>query len=114
MTGFYRRTEKWPVTASTAAAPGENGVGIDAYLRTTFAASGTYSVGVSNKSNSQYDPVTGNNDMSRGLNTTGSYQLNVQALPVDMDDSLTEAPLLGAVSATPIKVVGSIAIDIRE
>ena len=39
-------------------APGENRLGFDSYLRYSFAASGTYFLGVSNFNNVQYDPLT--------------------------------------------------------
>jgi hypothetical protein len=95
-----------------ANAPGENVVGFDAYLRFTFAVAGTYYVGVSNANNTLYDPLTGNGDAAGGPNAIGNYQLIVQALPVDLDDSLSEAPSLGAASATPVTINGSITPDI--
>src|SRR6187397_336403 len=52
------------------AAPGENVIGFDAYLRFTFASTGNYYIGVSNVNNSQYDPITGNGDIAGGQNTT--------------------------------------------
>ena len=95
-----------------AIAPGESVLGFDAYLRFTFAAAGTYYIGVSNNNNAQYDPVTGNGDVAGGANSTGTYQLTVQALPVDTDDSLAEATPLGAVSTTPLVEAASITPDI--
>jgi hypothetical protein len=95
-----------------AAAPGENTVGFDAYLRFTFTAAGTYYIGVSNANNIQYDPLTGNGDTSGGLNATGSYTLTVQALPIDTDDAISEATSLGPVSTTPVTVNASIDPDI--
>ena len=83
------------------AAPGENEVGFDAYFRYTFTSRGTYYLGVSNWNNTQYDPRTGTDDTSGGSDAVGSYQLIVQALPVDSDDTLSEATVLSAVSATP-------------
>ncbi len=93
-------------------APGESQLGFDAYLRYTFATVGTYYLGVSNFINTSYDPVTGNGDTAGGLNTVGGYQLIVQALPVDTNDSIAEAAQLGAVSATPITVSASLVTDI--
>jgi len=95
-----------------AAAPGETVVGLDAYLRYTFPTSGTYYIGISNATNIQYDPLTGNGDISGGLNSIGTYQLIVQALPLDPDDSLAEVPSLGAVSTSPRNLSGSITPDI--
>jgi hypothetical protein len=95
-----------------AAAPGENAIGFDAYLRYTFAAGGNYYLGVSNFNNVLYDPITGNGDVAGGLNATGLYQLSVQALPIDTDDSISEATQLGAVSTTPLNINGSIVTDI--
>ena len=71
-----------------ATAPGENEVGFDAYLRHTFPSHGTFYVGVSNSNNTQYDPITGNGDTAGGGDSIGSYQLIVQALPIDTDDSM--------------------------
>lgn len=95
-----------------AAAPGENTVGFDAYLRFTFSTTGTYYVAVSNASNIQYDPVTGNGDIAGGANATGAYQLTVQALPVDTDDAINEAPSLGPITTTPLVRSTSITPDI--
>ncbi len=94
------------------AAPGENQVGFDSYLRYTFPTSGTYYLGVSNFNNVQYNPLTGDGDTAGGLYSIGSYTLTVQALPVDLDDSISEAVQLGAISATPITVNASIGTDI--
>ena len=93
-------------------APGENTLGFDAYLRYTFATAGTFFLGVSNSNNIQYDPLTGNGDTSGGSNTTGTYQLIIQALPIDGNDSISEATSLGAISATPLTVNSSIATDV--
>ena len=95
-----------------AAAPGENAVGFDAYLRYTFPIGGSYYIGVSNANNTQYNAITGNEDVEGGLNATGNYQLTVQALPVDADDSLIEATPLGAISTTPKTVNDNIFPDI--
>ena len=95
-----------------AAAPGENTTGFDAYLRHTFANSGTFFIAVSNANNRLYDPVTGNGDTAGGTDAIGDYQLIVHALPIDTDDSLSEAPSLGALTTTPTVVSGSIATDI--
>lgn len=85
-----------------AAAPGENTVGFDAYLRYTFTTTGTYTIAVSNANNIQYDPLTGSGDQSGGNDATGAYQLVVRALPVDPDDALSEATTLGSISTTAI------------
>lgn len=94
------------------AAPGENIVGFDAYLRYTFASAGTYFVGVSNSNNFEYDPITGNGDTSGGANSTGVYQLVIQALPNDTNDAISEVASLGAISATPKTVDASIVTDV--
>lgn len=93
-------------------APGDARLGFDAYLRYTFAATGTYYLGVSNFNNVQYNPITGDGDTSDGLNTVGDYQLFVQALPVDWNDSISEASQLGLVSSTPITTNSSLVTDI--
>ncbi|MEI7461356.1 MAG: DVUA0089 family protein, partial [Pirellula sp.] len=93
-------------------APGENSVGYDAYLRYTFPTAGTYYLGVSNFNNALYNPTTGNGDTAGGLHATGTYQLMVQALPSDPDDSLSEAAVLGAITSTPITTSASINPDI--
>jgi Bacterial pre-peptidase C-terminal domain len=98
-----------------AIAPGENVVGFDAYLRYKFNTGGTYYIGVSNANNKTYNAVTGGGDVAGGQNTQGAYKLTVKALPVDLDDQLTEAPLLGAVPtipAAPIIINKSIVTDI--
>ncbi len=97
-----------------AAAPGETTIGLDAYLRYTFATGGTYYVGVSNSTNINYDPLTGAGDTAGGSNSTGDYQLIIQTAPsvaTDSDDSIIEAPNVGAVSTTPITVSGGISPD---
>lgn len=95
-----------------ANAPGENTIGFDAYLRYGFSTSGTYYLGVSNANNSLYDPLTGGNDWAGGLHTAGTYQLTVQALPVDTDDSFAEATSLGAISSTTATINSSISTDV--
>ena len=95
-----------------AAAPGESTIGFDAYLRYTFATAGTYYLGVSNFNNITYSPLTGDGDTAGGLNTVGSYQLIVQALPVDTNDSISEALQLGAITTNPITVNAIVATDI--
>jgi hypothetical protein len=94
------------------AAPGENDVGFDAYLRHTFAAAGTYYVGVSNFNNASYDAVTGDRDTTGGLHAVGDYDLIVKGLPIDNDDSLSEATPLGGITNTPEIVNDSIDPDI--
>src|SRR5207244_1318356 len=95
-----------------AAAPGENTVGFDAYLRHTFATGGTYYIGVSNANNTQYDPTNGNGDTAGGSNATGSYQLTAQALPDDTDDTIAEATLLGTLTTTALTRNNTITPDI--
>lgn len=95
-----------------ANAPGENTIGFDAYLRYNFTTSGTYYLGVSNANNTLYNAVTGTNDWAGGLHSAGSYQLIVQALPVDTDDSIVEATAMGTISSTAATVNSNIATDI--
>ena len=94
------------------AAPGENDIVYDSYLRRTFAASGTFYVGISNVNNQQYNPLTGDGDTAGGIASVGSYQLIVQALPVDTDDSLIEANSLGVITTTAQIVNSAITTDI--
>ncbi len=82
-----------------ALAPGEDAVGFDAYLRYTFTTSGNYYIGVSNATNTNYNPTTGNGDVAGGQYATGTYRLIVQALPVDPDDTLSDATVLKQVSS---------------
>src|SRR5262249_41947975 len=82
--------------SADTAAPGET-VGIDATLRYTFASAGTYYIAVSNANNTIYNPLTGDNDTSGGQNSVGSYQLVVQTILADPDDTLAEAQLLGTI-----------------
>ena len=93
-------------------APGENTLGFDAYLRYTFTSNGTYYLGVSNSNNTQYNPSSGDNDTAGGNNTVGSYDLIIQALPVDGDDTMGEAKILAAVSTAPQTLSDSIVTDI--
>ncbi len=81
------------------AAPGEN-LGFDSYLRYTFTNAGTYYLGVSNNTNTGYNAVTGNGDTTGGLFTTGTYELVVQGLLADLDDTLAASTLLGAITTT--------------
>ena len=95
-----------------AAAPGENDVGFDAYVRHTFTAAGTYFVGVSNLNNASYDPVTGDEDTTGGLDAIGDYRLILKGLPDDIDDALIEATSLGDATNVPETVNGTIDPDI--
>ena len=95
-----------------ALAPGEDAVGFDAYLRYTFATAGSYYVGVSNATNTDYNPTTGNGDVAGGQYATGMYTLIVQALPVDPDDTLSDATVLGPISSTAKVIDDKIAPDI--
>ena len=82
------------------AAPGENNIGYDAYLRFGFATAGTYYLGVSNANNSGYNAVTGDGDTSGGQFAIGNYKLTVTLLPIDTDDTILEAIQLGTVTST--------------
>lgn len=95
-----------------ASAPGEGAPGFDAYLRYTFAAAGRYYIGVSNSNNTTYDPVTGSGDTEGGVHATGDYQLTVQALPVDTDDTFVESNPLGQITAAPISTSATINPDV--
>lgn len=95
-----------------AAAPGENDVGFDAYLRRTFAVGGTFYIGVSNTNNRTYDPLTGEDDTSGGPDAAGDYRLILTLLPIDADDSLAEATPLGPFSTAPKVVDARIDPDI--
>lgn len=94
-----------------AAAPGETGVGFDAYLRYTFPSQGTYYLGVSNNNNTLYNPTTGVGDVANNLNGTGSYTLTIQGVAVDDDDELTEATSLGSITTAADIVADSITPD---
>ena len=95
-----------------AYAPGEDELGFDSYLRYTFTSAGTYYIGVSNANNTAYNATNGSGDTAGGPNATGTYTLVLQALPIDADDSLSEAPSLGAISTTAITVDASITPDV--
>lgn len=95
-----------------AAAPGEANIGFDSYLRYRFQSGGTYYIGVSNWTNTTYNPITGNGDRSGGAHATGAYQLRVQSMPVDTDDSLSEARWIGSISNQPRTVSGEINWDV--
>jgi Bacterial pre-peptidase C-terminal domain len=100
---------------NNANAPGENVVGFDSYLRYKFNTGGTYYIGVSNANNTTYNSITGNGDVAGGQNTQGAYTLTVKALPVDLDDALSEVPSMGAVPvipASPFVINKSIVTDI--
>lgn len=99
-------------SSDDAFAPGEDDLGFDPYLRYSFDSAGTYYVGVSNANNISYSAINGSGDVAGGPNATGSYTLILQALPSDADDSLSEAPSLGAISATPVTVAASITPDV--
>lgn len=95
-----------------ANAPGENVIGFDAYLRYSFVSSGTYYIGVSNNGNIQYDPITGNGDVVINANAIGDYTLVVQALPLDLDNTISSATALGPISTTIKSVASTITPDI--
>ncbi len=97
-----------------AAAPGESTTALMRTCDYTFAAAGTYYIGVSNSANISYDAVTGNGDTSSNTNATGSYQLIVQAVSTsaeDNDDTIAEAVAQGAVTQTTITINGTINPD---
>ena len=73
--GYSPRQGQQLAVNNDAAAPGENQVGYDAYLRYTFAAGGNFYIGVSNANNVAYNAVTGDGDLAGGLHSTGNYQL---------------------------------------
>ncbi len=79
--------------SDNAAAPGDDRLGVDSYLRYRFSAVGTYYIGVSNNANRTYNPSTGTGDVSGG--TTGRYELLLRRLTADRDDQIAEAKDLG-------------------
>ncbi len=93
-----------------AAGPGET-LGFDAFLSHSFAAAGTYYLGVSNNNNILYNPISGAGDTSGGLHTTGAYQLVLQGAPLDLDSTFVSANELGAIRTTPIITSASINPD---
>ncbi len=97
---------------NNAAAGGEDVIGIDAYLRYTFTAAGTYYVAVSNAANNSYNATSGSGDISGGQNGTGAYQLAITGLPADTDDTLSEAPSIGTVTTSGTILNGTINPDI--
>lgn len=82
-------------------APGEAGVGFDAYIRYTFPTSGNYFVSVSNNTNTLFNPLTGTGDVAGGANSTGTYTLTATGLPIDDDDTLTEATNFSSITTVP-------------
>ncbi len=95
-------------------ATGEGTLGFDSYLQVTFAAAGTYYVGVSNFNNTSYDGSTGSQDTAGGLHSIGDYQLTIQtplAAADDLDDSISEAASIGAASTTGSTITGTINPD---
>ena len=97
---------------NNAAALGESTAGFDAYLRYTFATAGTFYVAVSNATNVNYNATTGGGDLAGGQNSTGDYQLVITALPVDIDDAISEAVTLGQISSTPVSISANISPDL--
>ena len=91
----------------------ENVLGYDSFVRFTFASAGTYYVGVSNNTNTLYNINTGLNDSAGGPNSIGTYTLRVRTTPVDptdVDDQISEATNLFAISTTPVSPTGTTAI----
>ncbi len=109
---LFNSTGQQVASNNDGAAPGENTVGFDAYLRYTVPSSGTYYVGISNANNTSYDTGTGDGDTAGGSNSTGTYSLTVQAVPVDTDDQTTEAITGGTVSTNPFTRSDNISTDI--
>ena len=95
------------------AAPGENVVGFDAYLRYTFAIAGTYYLGVSNFNNIQYSPVTGDGDNAGGANATGAYQLILHSLSASLAVSIN-ATTIPESNGTAIGTVSRTNADLRQ
>ena len=97
---------------NNATAPGENELGFDAYLRYTFATA----VPTTSASRIATTPNTIRSPEMEippaAATRSASYQLIVQALPIDPDDSLSEATMLGAISTTAKTVDASITPDI--
>ena len=112
---LFDSTGRVLATNDDAAAPGESSVGFDAYLRYQFENAGTYYLGVSNLTNVNYDPQTGEGDTSGGLNAIGDYQLTISS-PIDntddLDDTIAEAVSLGLVNSTPNTVSSEISPDV--
>lgn len=71
------------------------------YLRHSFLVAGTYFIAVSNDSNFQYNPLTGNGDLAGGQHATGTYRLVLHSLslwhnasnPYDVDNDNFVSPL---------------------
>lgn len=95
-----------PLAANdNANAPSETAVGPKAsYLAYTFAAAGTYYVGVSGRGNAAYNPTTGAGDAA---GSAGGFTLTLTALappaPADGNDQIAEAAAVaigGSVAGT--------------
>lgn len=70
---------------------------VESFLQFTFAAAGTYYLGVSGFSNVAYSPVAGTGD---SLGSTGDYILVVGASSNDPDDTIAEANPIGSISGS--------------
>lgn len=88
-----------------AAAPGES-LGFDSFLRHRFSQGGTYHVGVSNWLNTNYNPVSGNNDAWSWQHAVGSYTLILNTTPVGSfsTPNSASAPTASSIATLPTSV----------
>ena len=78
---------------SASPAPDESYPTTGAYIEYTFVNAGTYYVGVSSRTNTSYNPITGGSDTAGG--GTGTYTLALSDVDAqDPNDQLTEATSL--------------------
>ncbi|MEQ1828481.1 MAG: DVUA0089 family protein [Pirellula sp.] len=98
---------------NNASAPGESVVGFDAYVRHSFLTAGTYFIAVSNDSNTQYNPLTGNGDLAGGQSATGTYQLVLHSLATVLAVSI-HPTTIPEKNGTAIGTVSRIDADIRQ
>ena len=91
------------------AAPDENAIGFDAYLRYTFATAETFYLGVSNFNNALYNPLTGDGDTAGGANATGAYQLTLNSVFASLDVSInpTTIPERNGTAVGTVSRIGS-------
>ncbi len=68
---------------------------VESFLEFTFAAAGTFVIGVSGFPNTAYNPNTGNGD---AVGETGAYTLTLTPIVNDADDQIAEAINLGAMT----------------
>ena len=69
------------------AAPGES-LGFDSFRRHRFSQGGTYYVGVSNWLNTNYNPISGNNDTPSWQHAVGSYTITLNTTPTGNGTSI--------------------------